>query len=259
MRWITLISDFGLADPSAGRLKGAMLKQDPNLKFLDITHEIKPHDIVTAGWVLKNSYRDAPEGSVHVISVLNNYNNTHSYLAFEYQGYFFIGPNNGIFSLAFEKLPMDIYEYTDPAGNSFSVKEVLSHMVGHIITGKPLSELGPPVRNLIMRIQLQPVITRHMIRGSVIYIDRYGNVVVNITRDQFEKTRAGREFSIYMKRNDTIHRISDNYQEVAVGETLCLFNSGNYLEIAIHAGNAAGMLGLSVDETIQIDFFDDKI
>ena len=97
-----------------------------------------------------------------------------------------------------------------------------------------------------------------MIRGSVIYIDHYENVVVNITREQFEKNRAGRDFSIYIKRNDAIREISTRYQDVPVGETLCLFNSNQYLEIAIHAGSAASMLGLTVDETVQIDFFTEK-
>ena len=132
-------------------------------------------------------------------------------------------------------------------------------MVSHLAAEKPIQELGNPVRNLILRIQLQPVINKYMIRGSVIYIDRYENVIVNITREQFEKNRAGREFSVYIKRNDAIREISTHYQDVPVGETLCLFNSNNYLEIAIHAGTAASMLGLSVDETVQIDFFTEKV
>ncbi|MDZ4707765.1 MAG: SAM-dependent chlorinase/fluorinase [Saprospiraceae bacterium] len=259
MQWVTLISDLGLTDPSVGQLKGAMVARWADLQFIDLTHDIKPHDIVTAGWVLKNSYQDAPAGSIHVVSVLNNYHNAHSYLAFEYDGHYFVGPNNGVFSLAFEKLPRYIYEYKTETSPIFSVKKILSHMVSHLAAQKPIQELGNPVRNLILRIQLQPVINKYMIRGSVIYIDRYENVVVNITREQFEKNRAGRDFSVYIKRNDAIREISTHYQDVPVGETLCLFNSNNYLEIAIHAGTAASMLGLSVDETVQIDFFAEKV
>lgn len=255
MQWVTLISDFGLTDPAVGQLKGAMLRQWGDLRFIDFTHDIKPHDIVTAGWVLKNSFQNSPAGSIHVISVLNNYHNAHSYIAFEYQGHYFVGPNNGVFSLAFEKLPLEIYEYKPDFQPAFSVKQALSHLVGHLAAKKPIHELGHPVRNLILRIQLQPVINKYMIRGSVIYIDHYENVIVNITREQFEKNRAGRDFSVYIKRNDAIRMISSHYQDVPVGETLCLFNSNNYLEIAIHAGAAASMLGLTVDETVQIDFF----
>lgn len=256
MAWVSLITDFGWKDPYVGQLKGSMLASNENLRFIDFTHELKPHDIVTAGWILKNSYRDAPKGTIHIVSVLNNFNNAHSYLAFEYQGYYFIGPNNGVFSLAFEKLPKDIYEIVEDKSDSFSVKEVFSNIVAHIAANKPLQELGVPVRNLIMRIQLQPVMNKHMIRGSVIYVDHYENVVLNITRDQFERIRAGRSFTLYTKRNDPLHHISQNYQEVPLGETLCLFNSSDYLEIAIHGGSAASMLGLGVDEMVQIDFFE---
>ncbi len=254
MLWVSLITDLGTDDAYVGQLKGRMLSALPDLRFIDFTHSIYAHDIVTAGWVLKNCYQDAPLGTIHMVSVLNNYNNMHSYLAFEYQGYYFVGPNNGIFSLAFEKLPVEIYEVIDDIGTSFSTKQVYTKMITHLATEKPLSELGSPVRNLIMRIHLQPVINKYMIRGSVIFIDHYDNVVINITKDQFEKTRAGRSFSIYMKRNDPVYRISNSYQEVPVGETLCLFNSSNYMEIAIHGGKAASMLGLTVDEMVQIDF-----
>ena len=258
MPWVSLIADFGWGDPYVGQLKGAMLTQNEQIRFIDMTHDLKAHDIVTAGWLLKNCYKDTPAGTIHVVSVLNNYNNAHSYLAFEHQGHFFVGPNNGVFSLAFEKLPIDIYEVIDESGDGYSVKKILSKIVAHLADQKPLDELGPPVRNLIMRIHLQPVINKYMIRGSVIYIDHYENVVVNITREQFEKARAGRPFNIYLKRNDAINTICTNYQDVAVGETLCLFNSSNFLEIAIHSGTAASMLGLAVDEMVQIDFFNEE-
>jgi S-adenosylmethionine hydrolase len=257
MPWVSLITDFGWKDPYVGQLKGALLAGNEALRFIDYTHELQAHDIVTAAWILKNSYKDAPRGTVHVVSVLNNYNNSHSYLAFEYQGFYFVGPNNGIFSLAFDRLPKDIYEVIEENSDSFSVKEVLSHIVSHLTSNKPIEDLGAPVRNLIMRIQLQPVINKYMIRGSVIYVDHYENVIVNITREQFERARAGRAFTIYTKRNDPIHHISKNYQDVALGETLCLFNSGEYMEIAIHGGKAGSMLGLGVDEMVQVDFFEE--
>jgi S-adenosyl-L-methionine hydrolase (adenosine-forming) len=254
MPWVSLITDFGSNEVYVGQLKGSMLRARQDLQFIDFTHDIRAHDIVTAGWLLKNCYKDAPLGTIHVVSVLNNYTNAQSYLVFKYQEYYFVGPNNGVFSLAIEKLPIEIYEVIDEVGTSFSIKELYTRIIVHIASGLPLDELGPPVRNLIMRIHLQPVINKFMIRGSVVYVDHYENVVINITRDQFEKARAGRPFSIYMKRNDPIYGISHTYQDVSLGDTLCLFNDSNYMEIAIHGGKAASMLGLTVDEMIQIDF-----
>ncbi len=256
MAWVSLITDFGTTDPYLGQIKGSILSRQPNVQFIDLTHHIKPHDIVSAGWILKNTYKDTPKGTIHIISVLNNYNKNGSYLVFEQEGYIFIGPNNGVFSLAFDKLPNQIYEYFDEDQRSFSVKKSLSNIIDLILSHRSLHTFGSEVRNMIMRIQLHPVINKYMIRGSVIYIDHYENVVINITREQFEKVRAGRHFSIFIKRNDPISKISYTYQDVPAGESLCLFNSFDHLEIAINGGCAASMLGLAVDEMIQIDFLE---
>jgi S-adenosyl-L-methionine hydrolase (adenosine-forming) len=252
MQWISFITDFGLKDPYLGQLKGSLLSKRPDLGFIDISHFIKTHDIVSAGWLLKNTYQDMPPGSIQLVSVLNNYANLGSLIVFQYDQYTFVGPNNGIFSLAFEKLPADIYEVKLPG--PFSIKKSLVHCIEHLTSGKAMHDIWPPVKNLIVRIQLQPVINKFMIRGSVIYIDQYENVILNITRQQFEQARANREFSIWIKRNDPIQNISESYQSVSVGESLCLFNSFDHMEIAIHGGPAASILGLAVDEMIQIDF-----
>jgi len=254
MNWVSLITDFGHSDPYLAQLKASVWSTQPEVRFIDISHDIKPHDIVSAGWILKNTFKDCPVGTIHFISVLNNYNNNASHILFQYEGHYFIGPNNGVFSLAFEKLPQDIFEIKSEPFDAHSLKAILVKTIDHISNLRPIEDLGHPVKNLIMRIQLQPVINKYMIRGSVIYIDHFENVILNISKEQFEKARAGRRFSIFIKRNDPITEISSTYQEVGVGETLCLFNSFDHLEIAIHGGHAASMLGLAIDEMIQIDF-----
>ena len=88
----------------------------------------------------------------------------------------------------------------------------------------------------------------------MIYIDNYENAIVNIDRTLFEKVGRNRPFSLYFKRNDPITRLSEDYSDVPVGETLCLFNPSAYLVIAINMGKASSMLGLKVEDTVQIDF-----
>jgi S-adenosyl-L-methionine hydrolase (adenosine-forming) len=100
---------------------------------------------------------------------------------------------------------------------------------------------------------LQPVISQNQIRGSVIHIDNYDNVILNITRDLFQKISKNRPFQLYFKRHDPITQLSNYYNDVPIGETLCLFNS-DYLEIAINMGKAAELLGLKIEDTVQINF-----
>ena len=179
-----------------------------------------------------------------------------AYILFQHEGYTFIGPNNGIFSLVFDEIPKQVYEIGKDISGAFPMKEIFAKAVGQLIEGNSLNEIGEPVQNLVVRMNLHPVVSKNHIRGSIIHIDHYENVVVNISRDLFEKARKGRDFAIYFKRFDPIYTISSHYNDVPVGETLCLFNSSGLLEIAINMGTASSLLGLKIDETIQIDFND---
>lgn len=101
---------------------------------------------------------------------------------------------------------------------------------------------------------LQPVIEGDVIRGSVIYIDSFQNVITNITKDLFTKQQKNRKFSLYFRRNESISSLSWHYNEVPEGEKLCLFGISNHLEIAINKGNASGLLGLHLGDIVRIEF-----
>ncbi len=254
MQIVTFTSDFGLDDYYVAILKGAMLRQDPELHFIDITHRVKPYDIVQGAFVLKNAYHNFPENSIHVISV-NNDSERLSFIAFHFNGHYFVGPDNGIFTLMFGELPPNVYRLEYNKESAFPLKEVFAHAVSHLSAGKPLMEIGLPAGETERRIALQPVISTSQIRGSVIYIDHYENVVVNIPQDLFEKVCNSRKFGLFFKRHDPITTLSRRYQDVPVGETLCLFNSAGHLEIAINMGKASSLLGLKLEDMVQVDFY----
>lgn len=253
MQIVTLTTDFGLEDYYVAVLKGVMLQRNPGIQIIDITHKVKPYDIVQGAFVLKNAFHNFPEGTIHVITV-NSSTEEHSYIAFEHLGYRFIGPDNGIFSLMFSDIP-DAYRLEYDRDCSFPLKEMLAEATDHLLCGKPVFEIGLPASTVERRIALQPVISTSQIRGSVIYVDHYENVVVNIPKELFERVRNGRRFAVFFKRHNPITRLCQHYNEVAVGETLCLFNSANHLEIAINMGKASSMLGLKLDEVVQVDFY----
>ena len=120
--------------------------------------------------------------------------------------------------------------------------------------GKPFEELGVYAAPLLQRISIQPVITPTRIRGTVIHVDNFENVVVNIRREVFESAVHGRPFSLYFKRNDPITQLSGNYCDVAEGEQLCLFNMAGYLEISVNMGRAATLFGLKVEDVVEVVF-----
>ncbi len=254
MSIVTLTTDFGSKDYYVGVIKGAMLCENPRLNIVDITHNINNYDIVQASYVLKNAYDSFPKGTIHLVSVNNYYSKHKRFVAIEYDGYYFIGPDNGVFSLMFEDAPKSIFELDFIENSNFPLKDIFSKSVAHIVSDLPFYEIGAPLEDITQRITLQPVISKSQIRGSIIHIDNYENAIVNITKDLFDRVRQKRKFSLFFKRYDPITKLSQQYYDEQVGETLCLFNSAGYLEIAVNMGKAKSLLGLKIDDTVQIDF-----
>lgn len=256
MQIVTLTTDFGQQDYYVGALKGAILSYGIPALFVDITHDIQNYSIAEAAFVVRNAYQNFPEGTVHLIGVNNIYQEQPQFVAIFYQQHYFIGPDNGIFSLLFPELPKLVYKLESNDSSAFAFKNVFAKAVGHILNDRPFHEIGMPAEQLLKRFSLQPIVSGDQIRGSVIHIDNYGNVILNIDKPFFDRACQNRPFLLYFKRFDPITIISTNYASVPVGEVLCLFNSANCLEIAVNMGNASTLFGLELDDTIQIDFLE---
>ncbi len=251
---VSLTTDFGYQDYYLGSLKGALLCVRSDLNIVDITHNVKPFDIVQAAFILKNTFPSFPKGTIHIISVNNFYNSKPCFVALEYQEQFFIAPDNGVLSLMFDTLPEAIYELEYSDESTFPFEEIYGKAVDHIVKGQPFHEIGILLDSITERITYNPVKSSNQLKGTVIHIDRFGNVITNISEDLFKETAKGRSFQLFYKRTHPLNKISRFYSDVPVGEPLCLFNSMGYLELAINMGQAASLLNLKLEDTIQLDF-----
>jgi len=175
MNIVTLTTDLGERDYYVGTIKGALLQAQSALNIVDITHHIQTYDIVEASFVLGNAYKSFPKGSIHIVSVNNFYGEEKQFVATEYDGHYFIGPDNGLFSLIFEAMPEKIYSIPFKDKSTFPLNEIFTYSVAHILSDKPFSEIGKRVEAPTQRITLKPVISKSQIRGSVIHIDNYNN------------------------------------------------------------------------------------
>ena len=255
MNIVTLTTDFGTQDFYVGALKGALLKRHPDLHLVDISHHIPPFDIVQGAFVVQHCWSEFPEGTIHLIGVNCVYDAGYRFVAAFRQGHYFLAPDNGLLALLFDDLtPNDLRQLPIAAQGHFLVKNTFADAVAHLVSGQPFEELGEYPAPLLQRISIQPVITPSRIRGTVVHVDNFDNVVVNIRQEVFEKVANGRSFSLFFRRNDPITRLSGNYCDVPVGETLCLFNSTGYLEIAINLGRAATLLSLKVEDVVEVVF-----
>ena len=195
-----------------------------------------------------------PPKTIHVVAVNNYYDINYEVIVFEYKNMFFVGPNNGLFSLAFDSIDEGQIYRVALDEEDCSMFDLIAHGVGLISHDMSITEVGPPLNRFEKKIDVKPVMTSDEIRATIIHIDKFENVIINVHREFFEHFRKGRNFEIFFKYYDPITKISENYSNAAVGEVLCIFNSANYLEISINMGKAASQLDLMKDETIQIKF-----
>ena len=256
MPLVTLTTDWGLRDQHVAVLKGLLLKKMNGLQIIDISHDIQPFNIAQAAYIFCNAYQHFPEGSVHFIGVSSFPSKETEMIAIKKEGFAFTGMNDGFFSLVFEEQPVDMVAI-NPSGLPFTAFDItaLVDAITHLANGKNIYELGNRPSVFDIRSGFRPVIEEDVIRGTVIYIDEFGNAITNIDRTLFSKQRGERKFEINARRDQyTINELHKGYAEVERGNLLALFNNAGYLEIAINQGSAAALLGLKNNDTIRIDF-----
>ncbi len=256
MAFITITSDWGLKDHYLASVKGAIYKRLPEAVLVDISHQIAHYNIMEAAFVIKNAFRNFPEGTVHIIGVDSEASVNHPHTVVFAHGQYFIGADTGIFSLIFEETPELIYEittYQESDVFTFPARDIFVKVACHLAGGGKPGEIGVQRGSFNILKVFNPVIEPDSIRGVVIYIDGHENVITNITRDDFTSVGKGRKFTLFF-RGEELDRIQTAYSDVPQGEVLALFGATNFLEIAIHKGNAAGLLGLDINESVRIEF-----
>ncbi len=256
MAIITLTSDLGTKDYYVSAVKGAILSELPDAIIVDITHEIEPFDIFQASYVLKNSYINFPPGSIHIIGVNAQPDINVPYVAMYANGHYFIGSDNGMFSLLLDIAPEKIVVINlkqDSNYLNFPIRDVFVKAACHIARGGTLEIIGNIRETFNERTVFRPVIESDSLRGTIIYIDSYGNAISNISKKIFNDASRGRSFVIDFVRY-SIDTISESYNQVAEGEIIALFNSAGYLELSINKGKIVKLLNMQLGDIITIRF-----
>ncbi|MBD0831876.1 SAM hydrolase/SAM-dependent halogenase family protein [Aestuariibaculum sediminum] len=275
MAIITLTTDFGDKDYFAGATKGAIYTELPDAKIVDISHAVSPFNILEAAYIIQNAYSSFPKGSIHIIGIDSEINKENKHIALKLDDHYFICANNGIMSmLCSEITPEKIVEINihDKIQSSFPVLDVFVKVACHIARGGTLEVIGKtiskirPIRNVLPYVNDE----KSQIIGSVIYVDNYGNVVTNIKRSFFETIQKGRPFEIsarnhkfkkiYLKYSDIVNFDVPEEKRHDEGRGMVVFNSGNFLEIALYksnsatVGSASTLMGLSLMDTVSVNF-----
>lgn len=246
---ITLTTDFGTDDWFVGTMKGVILDIAPTARLVDITHGIPHHDIRAGAFALGSSSHFFPRGTIHVAVVDPGVGSDRAPIAIRAGDHFFVGPDNGILSWAAQRLGVDdIFRIDNPSvmlanrSSTFHGRDIFAPVAAHLAIGLPLERLGARKADMVALPWPKTIITAdHTIQGEVVYIDRFGNGITNIPNTH------STQCSGFLELSDGIGiPICDYYQSVPEGEAVIVRGSTDYLEIAIHCGNARDQFGLTV-------------
>jgi S-adenosylmethionine hydrolase len=256
MAIVTLTSDLGTNNHIVSLIKGSLLHAEPIPVIIDISHEIRSFDIIQAAFMVAQSWRAFPPGTIHIV-VVNDLPEAHfDWVITQREGHYFIIQNNGLASLIFSDEEALLYSIPVSLEPFFTLPLLLRKIIFQLSTKESLSDLSEltPVTDEVKRYKFQPVADENKIIGSVLYVDSFENVITNISRDLFDSISIQRPFSLKMRSHQPLTVLSKHYSDVSVGEILCLFNSAGLLEIAINMGKASSLFGLNPGETIHIEF-----
>ena len=258
MHIITLTSDWNENDYYVASLKGKLLSTCPEAQIIDLNHRIKPFHVAQAAFVVRNSYPHYPENTVHIIAVNSEPEPDGLLLGARKDNQYFLCADNGLLGLLGGSEPEVVVKLSGKhmkEPGSFVALTIFSDIACALATGTPLSELGEPTKTYDRQTPLRATIEENTITGSVIHIDSYQNAISNISRELFERVGKGKPFTIYVQsKHYKISRINQRYNETGPGDLLAIFNSAGLLEIAIRNGNAAGLLKLTTDSTLRVEF-----
>lgn len=257
MALITFTSDFGEEDHYVAAVKASILKINPELKIIDISHQINPFDIAHGAYVIRSVYQDFPTGTVHLVAVNTVYQPDLRYIIIQLMDHYFIGPDNGVLSLISEKEPSLIVEVDTLKleGTSFPSRDILGRTAANLAGGTDIKALGKSIKEFVRLLGRQLKATKKLIAGNVIRVDHYGNLITNIEQQIFRMLHQGRPFVVKFGK-EVSPRIYTYYTAVEPGECFIIFNSQGLLEIGINKGNASELLGLGYDSPVMIHFED---
>ena len=251
---VTLLSDLGTRDVSVTIAKAALMGYAPDAAVVDISHQVACFDLQQAAYLLLCAYPHFPQRTIHIAMVDIFAGDIPRMLLAEKDGCFFIAPDNGVLPLTFgteQCITWLCYEFKKP----FVFSQWLNQ-AGVVIRMLQVGGALPFKEYAVNEVprMLQPKVMADGIECNILCIDRYENVVLDITRPQFDELKKNRPFKVKIMRMGDITSVSNNYNDVPQGAPLCRFNNAGFMEIALNHGSAASLLGLNAGNTSNLGY-----
>ncbi|MEM3789344.1 MAG: SAM-dependent chlorinase/fluorinase [Candidatus Bathyarchaeia archaeon] len=255
--FITLTTDFGLADPYVAEIKAVILGINPSVQIVDISHQIEKFNIRMGAYILASAAPYFLKGTIHVAVVDPGVGTKRKPILIETGSGFLIGPDNGILALAAEKQGIKhVYEIANPkymlptVSTTFHGRDIFAPAAAHLSKGVPSSEFGPEIRSIVKPRFAKIVRKGSTLVGEIIHVDGFGNIITNFALR--ELGRLGVRESLNIKIGETTCRLKlcKAYAEVEAKKPLALIGSHDFLEISVNQGSAAEMFKVKVGDRV---------
>jgi S-adenosyl-L-methionine hydrolase (adenosine-forming) len=251
---ITLTTDFGLADPFVGIMKGVILGVAPDAQLVDITHDIHAYNVLEAAFVIDSAYRYFPEGTVHLIVVDPGVGSARRSIAAAANGHIFVAPDNGVLSFVFQSDPMapSVYWINNASlflksvSQTFHGRDIFAPVAARLAGGTPIESVGPRIVEFVKKAMPKPYLEGDRLVGTVLRVDKFGNVITNLRRHHL-----GGDFSIRVA-GVSISRLCSSFSEAEPGEFFAIEGSTGYIELALNQGSAADRLNIALGAEIEL-------
>jgi hypothetical protein len=254
---ITLLTDFGMRDPYVAEMKGVILALAPDVTLVDVTHEIAPQAVVEGALALEAVAAVFPPGTIHVAVVDPGVGTARRGLVVSARGQRFVGPDNGLLTPALASGPWEAFELAAPeyrravVSRTFHGRDVFAPAAAHLACGVPAARFGPPVADPVRLPWPEAAEAGGCLRGHVVHVDRFGNLITSITRAQAEALQA--RGPVLVRIGGRRVPVVGTYGELPRGGAGALVGSRNRLEVAVREGHAARRLRARVGTAVSLE------
>lgn len=243
---VTLLTDFGTEDGYSGAMKGVILRDFPEATIVDISHEIQPFNYQQAAFSLLNYAFYFPAGTIHVVVVDPGVGSSRNGLIIKTSDYFFIGPDNGVFSYIYESKSFEAWKIREElfghrVSPTFHGRDIFAPAAVRLLHGESPESFCESVEHLHSFYQNYEVIDDHCYRLKVIHIDHFGNLILNFTMTDWKEIGSPPDIRIQINHS-FLYGLKKTFAEVDAGQLLMTWDSRGFLQIAQNGGNAARTL-----------------
>ena len=257
---ITLTTDFGTSDHYVGVMKGVILRICPAARLVDLSHEVQAFEVTDGAFVISQAYRYFPKKTIHVVVVDPGVGTARRPLLMEAGGQYFVGPDNGVFSMVFTREKAKVREITSekfflkPVSRTFHGRDVFAPAAAHLAKGATPAQFGKPVIDYLrMNLEHPPRTGKRTWTGLILKIDRFGNLITNLQSGDFTDLHL-RPFEMQVGVQK-ISKIAQTFADEGFGEVFIIMGSSGYLEVVANQGSAARQLGCGTGAPVELSIY----